>query len=89
MCRITTVLYCSTMLLRERERVQKFKTQVPQVAISRSSRNIWIQDLTSEIELGRENVEDEWIFAAGLQHNQIKSGPSFKAPIGRNQTCEA
>ena len=30
----------------------------------------------------RENVEDEWIFAAGLQHNQIKSGPSFKAPIG-------
>ena len=79
------------MLLREREREFKSsrQAQVPQVAILRSSRNIWIQDLTSEIELGRENVEDEWIFAAGLQHNQIKWGPSFKAPIGRNQTCEA
>ena len=73
---------------RESEFKSSRQAEVPQVAVLTSSRNIfgyrtWPQKLN--LPTWKTNG-----FAAGLQHNQITSGPSFKAPIGdRNQTCKA
>ena len=91
-CYINIMLYCHTMLYIHREFKSSRQTQVAQVAIFKvESKYIdtgpELRD--SEMELGLENVDDKWIFSGLLQHNQIKSGPSFKAFNDRNQTSKA
>ena len=84
------VIQCWTYI--DREFKSSRQAQVAQVAIFKvESKYIdtgpELRD--SEMELGLENVDDKWIFSGLLQHNQIKSGPSFKAFNDRNQTSKA